>query len=205
MRLFIHAALASLGLILSGGCATIMTGAGPNQTVKVSSTPRGARVYVDGEYRGTTPVGVAMTRSDRHLVRLELDGYSAAERSLAPGYNPWHLGNIVLGGLVGASVDLLDGSFLWLGGPVNQKLVRVPVPGAMTAAASAAPPPGAGSYRQDGATKRIDTVPLRADNYRARGTGGAKSQSPPRGTAAGGDTTTRLPPRRLAGPPKPTL
>lgn len=59
----------------------------PSQaTLSVDSDPRGAEVYLDGRYQGTTPLRVG-SQPGRRTLRLELDGYRAWERtlSLSPG------------------------------------------------------------------------------------------------------------------------
>lgn len=43
--------------------------------LSITSVPSGARVYLDGEYRGYTPAVLARSTGNSHLIRLELDGY----------------------------------------------------------------------------------------------------------------------------------
>jgi hypothetical protein len=131
-----------------------------------------------------------MTRSDSHTIVVEKDGYVSARRELRPGWNPWQLGNIVLGGLIGTAIDFVDGSFIWLGGPVKMQLARVPSPGMAE--------PGVASARGGAGTtvrqRRASPPPVMADAAPAR-------RSAP---AAASDATdyqpTRLPPRRQSAP-----
>ena len=60
------------------------------------SMPPGARIYVDGEDRGITPIEVALAPGE-HTLRLELDGFKAEERvvSLVAGESV-DLGEIIL-------------------------------------------------------------------------------------------------------------
>jgi formylglycine-generating enzyme required for sulfatase activity len=51
-------------------------------TVDVSSSPAGAHVSVDGEFRGTTPVSVELSPLGEHRVELFLEGYSKAVRAV---------------------------------------------------------------------------------------------------------------------------
>jgi hypothetical protein len=191
MRFLSLAVVAALCVLSSTGCATVITGAGPNQTIKISSNPRGAKVYVDGEYKGVTPVGVRMTRSDNHTIVVEKDGYATARREVEPGWNPWQLGNIVLGGLVGTAIDFIDGSFIWLGGPVRMQLVRASPP-------EISGEPGIASSRARG--------PERARSKRAApapapvvADADARSRSAPLTAYSNGDyQPTHLPPRRRA-------
>jgi len=111
--------------LLSCGCATIITGANPDQKIRVASEPRGASVYVDGQYKGNTPMSIALTRRDHHQVRVELTGYQTYEREVKPGFNLWFLGNIVIGGLIGMTIDAIDGAVIGLS-PTNVSPTLVP-------------------------------------------------------------------------------
>jgi serine/threonine-protein kinase len=53
-----------------------------NGIVVVRSTPPGARVFVDGRDRGSTPATVSDLERGEHRVRLVRDGYAAAERRI---------------------------------------------------------------------------------------------------------------------------
>jgi hypothetical protein len=53
-----------------------------NGIVVVRSTPAGARVFVDGRDRGSTPATVSDLERGEHRVRLVRDGYAAAERRI---------------------------------------------------------------------------------------------------------------------------
>lgn len=57
-------------MLLSGGCV--------RRKIVVNSTPPGARVYFDGEYKGTTPVEFPFKWYGGHRLRLERDGYGDA-------------------------------------------------------------------------------------------------------------------------------
>lgn len=49
----------------------------------LSSTPNAASVTVDGEYRGRTPLELAMTPDKSHTLRLMKEGYQAVEQKVA--------------------------------------------------------------------------------------------------------------------------
>lgn len=51
-------------------------------TVDVSTSPAGAHVRVDGEFRGTTPVSVDLSPLTEHRVELFLEGYRKAVRTV---------------------------------------------------------------------------------------------------------------------------
>jgi hypothetical protein len=47
--------------------------------VVVTARPAGARVFVDGEFAGTTPLALRVARGTPHAVRFEKDGYRPVE------------------------------------------------------------------------------------------------------------------------------
>src|SRR5689334_14277031 len=96
--------IAAITLLMCSGCATLVTGGGPEAKVRVSSKPAGAKVVIDGKDYGTTPVVVSLSRRDAHHVVLKMAGYKDVERDLNPGPNPWIFGNMVVGGLIGVAV-----------------------------------------------------------------------------------------------------
>ena len=51
-------------------------------TLRVVSNPPGASVTVDGEYRGQTPMDLALASNSRHQLRFFMDGYSTVERAV---------------------------------------------------------------------------------------------------------------------------
>jgi hypothetical protein len=89
-------------------CATIMHGS--KQDVAFASTPSDARVTVDNQLVGNTPVVAKLTRKDKHVVRIELDGYAPFETTLSRRTSGWVWGNIVFGGLIGLAVDAGTGA-----------------------------------------------------------------------------------------------
>lgn len=102
-----RAAVIASALIAEYGCATIMHGT--CQEVSISSTPTAAQVSVDGESKGKTPLALDLKRKERHLVRVEMDGYLAFEGYLTKELSGWVVGNLVFGGLPGLIIDALTG------------------------------------------------------------------------------------------------
>src|SRR5262245_39962098 len=93
------------------GCGVIIHGT--RQTVAVSSQPPGARVTVDGEAGGVTPMSVKLRRKNVHTLKIELEGYVPAEITVSHHLVTWALvGSGVLGGVVGVVIDALTGG-LW--------------------------------------------------------------------------------------------
>lgn len=89
-------------------CASIVHGS--KQSVAFTSAPSSARVTVDDQLVGNTPVVAKLTRKDKHIVRIELEGYSPFETTLTRRTSGWVWGNIVFGGLIGLAVDASTGA-----------------------------------------------------------------------------------------------
>jgi len=94
-------------LLFLAGCATVLTGF--NQNVDINSNPVKARVTVNDQYKGETPLTVRLRRNKNNVVRIELDGYEPYEIVTKKGFNAVSLGNIMIGGAVGMLVDLATG------------------------------------------------------------------------------------------------
>ena len=96
-------------LLLLSSCATIMHGS--NESVEISSIPNQAEVWVDNKYVGLSPTIVQLTRKDKHLVVIKLEGYEPYEVTLTRQLSGWAFGNILLSGgaLIGVAVDAISG------------------------------------------------------------------------------------------------
>ncbi len=55
--------------------------------IEATSTPSGATITVDGQYRGTTPITLKVAANEKHQISLFLNGYTTNKHSLllAPG------------------------------------------------------------------------------------------------------------------------
>ena len=100
------AILVTLALV-AWGCATIMHGT--TQKIGVSSSPSGAKVWVDNKEHGVTPLFAELKRGDDHIVKIELEGYEKAELTITKSVSGWVWGNILFGGLIGLAVDAISG------------------------------------------------------------------------------------------------
>jgi len=94
-------------LALMPACASIMHGT--TQDVGISSSPTNARVIVDNQPRGNTPLVAKLSRGDNHIVRIELEGYAPFEATLTKKVSGWVWGNVAFGGLIGLAVDAMTG------------------------------------------------------------------------------------------------
>jgi len=89
------------------GCASIIHGT--KQGISISSIPSGATVTIDGQTKGSTPLMVDLSRKDRHLIKIELEGYDSYEMYLNRSVSGWVWGNIVFGGIPGLIIDAITG------------------------------------------------------------------------------------------------
>lgn len=88
-------------------CATIMHGS--SQELSIASSPSGARVLVDGSNAGTTPFVANLRRKDKHVIRIEMDGYEPFEMPIVRATSGWVWGNLLFGGIPGLAIDAITG------------------------------------------------------------------------------------------------
>jgi uncharacterized protein YceK len=132
-KLIITSALAAVCILVSG-CASIVDGR--DKTVNITSNPAGATVKVfdkNGKQvsMNTTPTSIRLKRNQGYFVPaqyklvFEAPGYYPSETQIKGTVNPWYLGNVVLGGLIGiVIIDPATGA-MWTFSPndVNRNLV----------------------------------------------------------------------------------
>lgn len=116
--------------LLSAACSTIVTGT--SQTIAVSTTPAGAACTVDrnGERIGSvaeTPGTVRVSKSSRTLeVECREAGYLPATARRSPDFQPWTLGNVLIGGLLGLGIDAASGAISVYPSSIQLSLPRDP-------------------------------------------------------------------------------
>jgi hypothetical protein len=117
--------LAILAMVASAsiGCGTIMTGT--TAQVTITSDPSGAKVSVDGEPRGETPLEVNLKRGRLHLLELSLDGYESVPGATRSTFNGWVVLNVVALNFVGILIDIGTGAHQWIS-PTNYHFRLVP-------------------------------------------------------------------------------
>ncbi|MDE6250469.1 MAG: hypothetical protein K2M34_02440 [Alphaproteobacteria bacterium] len=105
--------LAILPVLVLAGCATIVDG-GPD-TINLM-TSDGSRVQAQvnsksGTQQVTLPtlISVPKSCSDVTIQVIESDKIQQSVAVASSSVNPWGLGNIVLGGLIGLAVDAMTG------------------------------------------------------------------------------------------------
>ena len=118
---------ALLGL---AGCATVVRGT--HETFHIVSTPTGAVAQLSSGESCVTPCAVELPRANAFQVRIAKPGFVTqlvAVRSVGSGMGGVGLlSNAVVGGIVGASVDLSSGAMRNLSpNPLKVELVSAPV------------------------------------------------------------------------------
>lgn len=78
---------------LAFGSATLFKGG--TQAISIDSVPSGAKVYVDGQLRGTTPTSVMMDKTlSAHTIRVQKDGYAISNVVMEKSMDPVAILNI---------------------------------------------------------------------------------------------------------------
>lgn len=104
----LFAALAAVSAIGLSGCATVVNG--PNLDYAVNTTPEGAEAtFLDGR-SCTTPCELVMPRKDSGRVDIVREGYEPTYVLLWSKTGAATLGNVLLGGGLGAAVDAGTGA-----------------------------------------------------------------------------------------------
>lgn len=99
--------LVFLCIWLSVDCGTIIHGT--SQEIVVSSAPDEAEVWVDGARVGKTPARLDLKRKNSYMVKVEKEGYKPVEVKIESSTSAWIIGNVVFGGIIGCTVDLITG------------------------------------------------------------------------------------------------
>lgn len=113
-------------VMLITGCATIMTGT--SNTIQFNSNVPGAKVFIDNEYVGTTPLTLEVSTKETPNVRIEAPGYLPYTTTLKKDVSGWIWGNIIAGGIFGLGIDFITGGvYVYRTKTVNGELEKIPV------------------------------------------------------------------------------
>ena len=112
MKLGAVAAVAVLGVVMSG-CASIIKGT--SQSIVITTPPvSGANCVLTRNglrWSVQTPGTVRVSKSrDDILIQCSAPGYRPADSAIPSDFQVWTLGNVILGGLIGITVDAADGA-----------------------------------------------------------------------------------------------
>ncbi|MHA1541229.1 MAG: PEGA domain-containing protein [Alphaproteobacteria bacterium] len=99
-----------LGLIVLGGCASIIDG--EMQQVSINSNVKGASILVNGMQVGKTPFVGQIKRQKNVILILKKRGYPDKQFPLQTSINPTFFGNIISGGTTGGLIDYSSGSWV---------------------------------------------------------------------------------------------
>lgn len=90
------------GTFMLSSCVSLL---GRNQKIYVDSYPKGARVYADGDYAGTTPC-IFKSKAPKYSLSFYKDGYYPATvyTSLKHRWHVWW--NLLFTGFIGVLVDI---------------------------------------------------------------------------------------------------
>jgi hypothetical protein len=124
MRIHAFAAIAALGIVLSG-CATIVDGS--TQSVSVTTSPtEGAACTLtnsEGTWFLTSPGSVQVHKTKNDLtVTCTKDGFQPGSQVAVSKFGGATFGNIVAGGGIGAIVDAASGANYYYDSPVTVPL-----------------------------------------------------------------------------------
>jgi hypothetical protein len=159
-------------VLLSPNCATLTRSR--QQIVPMTSSPPGAEIIVNGVRKGVTPKLILLSRKVEGLtIRIECPGYNPFEIRMARSYSSFHvLANGLLGLVVGSAVagawylardeTAPDGSVCILAAIGAFSLIDV----ATRAGYTLTPKDLTVTLTKAGATPRVDTVLLDADDFR---------------------------------------
>ena len=104
-------------------CATIIRGT--SQRIPITSNPTGAKIIVDGEEMGYTPLNLKLKRKENHIIRIEKQGYNPLDIRIARKTSG-SLAISILGNTFLGFISLFPGFFIggllenWLAEPEEE-------------------------------------------------------------------------------------
>ena len=91
------------------GCATLFKGT--HESVDFNSTPDGAQVYIDGDYRGVTPVRFKLESKNSYKVEFKKEGYQTRIYTITNSVEAKWIILDVIAGLAPVVVDAFTGAW----------------------------------------------------------------------------------------------
>ncbi len=124
----------AMGACVGGGCASVISGR--RAEITINSEPSAAHVVVHNEKgenvaTAVTPTKVSLKRgkgffkkAHSYVATIDKPGYEPAQVSIQSTLNPWIVGNVVLGGVIGIAADSATGA-MWQLTPneIDQRLI----------------------------------------------------------------------------------
>lgn len=98
-----------LFVLIASGCATVFKGS--SEKVSFSSDQPGTKVYVNGQFMGTTPVETKLMSKNSYIIEFRKDGYQSKtvmlNNSVGAG---WVVLDVILGGFP-VVIDAISGDW----------------------------------------------------------------------------------------------
>ena len=98
-----------LCLVLLGGCATLFKGG--NEKVSFGSNPDKAKVYVNGQYMGDTPLQINLASKQSYTIEFRKDGFTSRTVIVNSNVGAGWIILDVLGGLWPIVIDAATGNW----------------------------------------------------------------------------------------------
>jgi len=109
MKKIVTVALLACISITFSGCAAIFKGS--NSSLNASSDPSGAKVYVNGELYGKTPITLRLKSSKTYTLEFKKEGYETVTRNISSSVGAGWIILDILAGLVPVIIDAATGSW----------------------------------------------------------------------------------------------
>ena len=96
-------------MLLYSGCATIFSGG--REDISFSSEPSGAKVLVNGQNEGVTPVTLAFKKGKEYTIEFVKEGFNSKTLRLSYSIGAGWLILDILSGLLGVIIDAATGNW----------------------------------------------------------------------------------------------
>jgi hypothetical protein len=91
------------------GCATIFSGS--KADIDLNSEPQGAKVLVNGNNEGKTPIKIVLKKGKEYSIEFVKDGYESKTIRLTYGVGAGWIILDILSGLIGIIIDAATGNW----------------------------------------------------------------------------------------------
>lgn len=95
-----------------GSCATIFKG--PNDSLKLSSKPAGAEIYINGKFAGNTPLKIHLRASKSYIIEFKKGDYTSCTYHVSSEIGVGWVILDIFGGLIPIAIDAITGSWYYL-------------------------------------------------------------------------------------------
>ena len=109
MKQVISVVLVGAMVLYLFGCAAIFKGT--SSKLDTNSQPKGAKVYVDGNYMGDTPIRLKLESKRTYNIEFRMDGYKTKSYNVTNHVGAGWIVLDILAGLVGVIVDAATGAW----------------------------------------------------------------------------------------------